>query len=346
MALPRVVVFLRGDSLQRGFVSCWMNVFRQLPAPFDRQTHESVAYHVTDAGDVWCHVDATAKRLHAPFGACSDVISRVNGSTRVLLSIVFAWHPWHFCGLADAMRDFDLMFPEDVDLFSSTSAPRSTTTVQPPFAATSGAVRGWPALYHPDLNFTPMAFLLAAHYGVYDTDVDINAKRRAVEHVAIQTSNHVGFKVPRALGPMRTVLRQFRIENDPAHSMGIEYLLLDTEYNGIIRRLERGLPMNNNGTVSGVLHPPHLLLLHSAAASNESFVNLTGIQFCRTSVDSATTALLPCNVAVPALLEPGMPRTLMVHPRELLDQDNDEDLDLWANAPGMHHQARVAEGTR
>ena len=48
------VIMLRGDSIQRGTSSAWVNIFRQQPSALDRYVHEDIGYVVTAAGDAWC----------------------------------------------------------------------------------------------------------------------------------------------------------------------------------------------------------------------------------------------------------------------------------------------------
>ena len=48
------VIMLRGDSIQRGTSSAWVNIFRQQPSALDRYVHEDIGYVVTAAGDFWC----------------------------------------------------------------------------------------------------------------------------------------------------------------------------------------------------------------------------------------------------------------------------------------------------
>lgn len=49
------IVLLRGDSIHRGSAFAWVNVFRKLPAAFDRRLHSDTGYIVTSQGDAWCH---------------------------------------------------------------------------------------------------------------------------------------------------------------------------------------------------------------------------------------------------------------------------------------------------
>ena len=72
------VIMLRGDSIQRGTSSAWVNIFRQQPSALDRYVHQDIGYLVTSTGDFWCQGPhcwtsfATGKSQHSFHAAADD----------------------------------------------------------------------------------------------------------------------------------------------------------------------------------------------------------------------------------------------------------------------------------